>query len=194
MMPTAMPNISAFSPSSLFICSAAKEMLPRSRMARKYIAITNHIRRIATLRIVERSSSASVADIATLSIATSVIPHPRFCIVVLILSRLCGQAYLQSLAADAHAIGRDVDLDRAGQRLAGADVEAAHMQGAFDLAAVEFAVGQLRFGVSADIAGGVVLAADAIECDVAAGDLDAERRAFLHIAKRSRRVPGLGVG
>ncbi|MHC2468511.1 hypothetical protein [Bradyrhizobium embrapense] len=81
MIPTAMPNISALRPSSLFICNAAKEMLPRSRMARKYIAITNHIRRSATLRTVLRSISSAVA-LAPLSITTSVIPaSPRFLII-----------------------------------------------------------------------------------------------------------------
>src|ERR1700761_4537709 len=113
MMPTAMPNISAFSPSSLFICKAAKEMLPRSRMARKYSAITNHISRIATLRMVVLSTAASAVCVVAFSIVTSVMFPPA----VLFFDEpvLSGQTDFELVARDPCGIDGYVDLDRAGQ-------------------------------------------------------------------------------
>jgi hypothetical protein len=48
--------------------------------------------------------------------------------------------------------------------------------------------------MGADVAGGVELAADAIERNVVAGDLDAVWRAFPDIAERRRCVPVFLIG
>ena len=80
---------------------------------------------------------------------------------------------------------------RAG-RLPGAHVELALVQRAFDLVAFEEAVAQARMAVRADVVGGVDLAADAVQRDVAAGHDDADHVVLRQVVRR-QRVDPVGV-
>src|SRR5262245_57143102 len=95
------------------------------------------------------------------------------------------------MAGNAYLEGRNVDLNRVRQRLAGTNVEPAVMEGAFDLTPIQQSVGEQGFGMSADVAGRIELVANAIERHFNASDLHAQRLVVPQFAEQSRRVPCL---
>src|SRR5262249_9852741 len=80
--------------------------------------------------------------------------------------------HLDVVPLQAHGIDLDVDSDRRPHCLAGADLEAAGMERAFDDVAIEPAIGEHGEGVSADIVGSADLALDIVESDLLAAMLD----------------------